>query len=206
MPDVQEHKTIGASVAVEYCVDPEDEARLILLAQQEDVDAFERLISRYQKAVYNFALYLTNEREHASDIAQDAFVKVFRSLKNFRGDCSFKNWLFRVVRNVFIDDMRRQYHKCRAKSVNYDELTERDTVHEDGTEQRIIKEVLCNALERLSLELRTSLVMYELQGFSYEEISAIEGVGLGTVKSRIFKARKKLLKDKDLLECWALLQ
>ena len=188
-------------------LDPVKEKMLIEQAQQGDIAAFELLIAQHQKRVYNLAWRLTNDKYQAQDIAQEALVRVFRSIKNFRGDSSFSSWLYRIVHNAFLDDLKKSQRKYDAKHVSLDDqegfvnATRADT-QVDISEEQILKNVVGQALAKLPLKLRISLLLYELQGFSYEEISEIEGASLPAIRSRIAKARKVLSQDQALQEIW----
>ena len=186
----------------------EREKELIERAKHDDIVAFEELIAGHQRTVYNFALYLTNDKVLAQDIAQEALVKVFRSLKSFRGDCPFTTWIYRVVRNVFLDELRRAHNKHKNEHVPFEELHNVVTAQakpgrSDEEDAQLLRQVLHEAMRKLPTDMRTPLVMYELQGFSYEEISQVEGVAVNTIKSRIFRARQYLTQDASLRECWA---
>jgi RNA polymerase sigma-70 factor (ECF subfamily) len=199
-------KQVVSPVELSDTLSPAEEQILITKAKNNDIAAFEQLIGRHQRTVYNFALYLTNDRDRAEDIAQEALLNVFRSLKDFRGDSPFTTWLFRIVRNVFIDELRRGHEKYKDKRVSLDDQSHSSRTVEDTTDDQLVRNALQEALKRLPPAMRIPLIMYELQGFSYQEISTIEKVSLASIKARIFKARKTLLKDQGLRECWAELQ
>lgn len=181
---------------------------LVKRSQQGDINAFEQLISKYQQKVYNIAYRLMGNAEDASDLAQEAFIKTYKSIKNFRGDASFSTWLHHIVMNVCRDELRkRSRHKISSLDepvtteegqVNR-EVTDWSNSPEQAYEQKESKETLQKLIDTLSPEYRLIIVMREMQGFSYEEIAHQLDISLGTVKSRLSRARK-YLKDKILLE------
>ncbi len=165
-----------------------------------DANAFEELVLRYEKTVYNLALRMVSDREDACDMTQEAFIKAYNSLSSFRGDSRFSVWLYRITTNVCLDFLRS---KKRRPQVS---LTARDDEDEDvqldipdpaaDPEGQLIKKLgmqsLSEGLKLLPFKQRQILVMRELGGMSYAEIGAALSLEEGTVKSRIFRARKKL--------------
>lgn len=178
----------------------EDEARIIQQVQRGDTNAFEQLVREYEKNVYNLALRMVRNPDDAADMTQDAFIKAYNSLPSFRGDSKFSVWLYRIVSNVCLDFLRsRSRHQTVSLSVEDDngEETELDIPDEGHSpeellEQKLTRESVNRGLEALPADYRQILLLREIQGLSYEEISAILSLELGTVKSRIFRARKKL--------------
>lgn len=174
---------------------------LVERAKRGDVEAFEQLIGQYEKKVFNEAYRLTNNRDDASDIAQEAFVRVYTSLSEFRGESSFATWLQRIVRNACYDEYRKRQ---RQRSVSLDEsvavedgaLTRQLADAADGPEQALerveTQRVVQESINQLEEEYRTVLVMRDIQGYAYNEISELLGINLGTVKSRLNRARNAL--------------
>lgn len=184
---------------------------LVERAKKGDVAAFEQLIAQYQKSVYNTAFRLTGNHEDASDVAQEAFVKVYTSLPDFRGDSSFKTWLFRIVHNACNDELRKRIRK-RTSSLsdivfNEDgDLSRQIPDPSDGPEQSLdrieTQRVVQQSINELDDEYRIVVVMREIQGLSYNEIADALGINLGTVKSRLNRARhalKEKFSDLELL-------
>ena len=165
-----------------------------------DVNAFEELVLRYEKTVYNLALRMVSDRDDAFDMTQEAFIKAYNSLPSFRGDSKFSVWLYRITTNICLDFLRS---KKRRPQVS---LTARDDEDEDvqldipdpaaDPEGQLIKKLgmqsLSEGLKLLPDKQRQILVMRELGGMSYAEIGAALSLEEGTVKSRIFRARKRL--------------
>jgi RNA polymerase sigma-70 factor (ECF subfamily) len=188
--------------AAEVMVEQTDN-ELVARAKAGDRRAFERLVAKYQRRAFAVAMGYLKNPEDAMDAAQDAFVKVFRNIQGFKGDSSFYTWLYRIVVNVCIDHIRK--HR-KARNVEYDEtFRRRDEAHVDplsgntrpmhpgaAAESKQLHGVLAEALEQLSENHRTIIVLREVEGLSYEEIAEIMECHLGTVMSRLHHARKNL--------------
>jgi len=185
------------------------EQELILKAQKNDVAAFEELVSIYTKSLLNYIYRMLKNREDAEDALQETYLKVYNSLKNFEGNSSFKTWLYRIATNVCLDKIRKD------KKVNSQSLSQ--TTEEGEYELQIPDETyspeisanksaamkaLTDAVEKLSSEHRTVVTLRDMQGLSYDEIAEATQSTIGTVKSRLSRARlqlKKLLeKDREL--------
>lgn len=161
-------------------------------------DAFGQLVERYQNRLYHSLVHLLGSSEDAQDAAQDAFVQAYEKLASFRGQSQFYSWLFRIAFNTAVSAKR----KIRRMSVSLDgrreasgdELTDANPSTEPSyaldvsDRQRLVRQ----ALSELSEEFRTALVLKEMDGMSYEEIADVIEVPLGTVRSRIHRARMEL--------------
>lgn len=178
----------------------EEELRTVESVLGGDVNAFETLVLSYEKNVYNLALRMVKNPEDASDMAQEAFIRAYNSLASFRGESKFSVWLYRIVSNVCLDFLRsRTRHPTVSLSVENDEgeETELDIPDESQSpeallERRLTRDSVRRGLDALSEEYRQILLLREIQGLSYDEIAETLSMELGTVKSRIFRARKKL--------------
>lgn len=178
----------------------DEELAVIERIRAGDVNAYEALVAAYEKNVYNLALRMTGNPADAEDMAQEAFLKAYRSLSEFRGDSKFSVWLYRIVSNVCLDFLRRQKRRqAYSLSVEDDEGEETqldipDTAQspEDLLERKLTREAVHQGLALLPPDQRQILLLREIQGLSYEEIADVLGIEVGTVKSRIFRARKKL--------------
>ena len=178
----------------------QEEAQVIERVLSGDVNAYEQLVTQYEKSVYNLALRMTDNPEDAADMAQEAFIKAYNSLSSFRGDSKFSVWLYRIVSNVCLDFLRRQSRRPAVSlSVEDDdgEETQLDDPDESMSpesqlERKLTRESVREGLRQLPEDYRQILLLRELQGLSYDEISQTLGIGVGTVKSRIFRAREKL--------------
>lgn len=182
--------------------------RLLERSKAGDVEAFAQLISQYEKKVYTIAYRFMGNHEDASDLAQEAMLKAYRSIKKFRGDASFKTWLYHITANVCRDELRRR-SKRRETSLDEPLFFENDEVPKqtaDWTnvpervyENKELQGYLHGLIKALTPEYRMVIVMREIQGLSYEEIARQLDCSLGTVKSRLSRARKAL-KDKIVAE------
>jgi RNA polymerase sigma-70 factor (ECF subfamily) len=177
----------------------EDDRILVERARRGDRDSFGILVRRHRDRAFSVAYHVVRNREDALDISQEAFARAFTSLPTFKGEASFTTWLHRIVVNLAIDSMRR---KQRAGIVTYDDTRvvaeERDadlTAPEDPATALATKQVrslLARGIAQLPPAQRAVLVLREIEGMSYEEISRAVGCTLGTVMSRLFYARRKL--------------
>jgi len=175
-----------------------DEVALIQQAKKGDVAAFNRLVLHYQQSVYNVAYRIMGEPQSAEDVTQDAFISAYNSLNSFRGD-NFKAWLMRIVTNGCYDELRRR--KRRPQS-SLDELTDinesfafmRDP--DEGPEAHRQRVELVAAIERcletLPDDQRITAVLCDVEGYDYQQIARITKTTLGTVKSRMSRARARL--------------
>ena len=178
----------------------EEELALVRRVQNGDLDAFEELMRAHEKAVYNLALRMTGHPQDAEDMAQEAFLKAYRSLPEFRGESKFSVWLYRIVSNVCLDYLRRQSRRPAVSLTAEDEEgeeTQWDIPDESASperllEQKLTREAVQKGLAQLPGEQRQILLLREIQGLSYEEIGQALDLEPGTVKSRIFRARKRL--------------
>ena len=174
-----------------------------------DLGAFDQLVARYETRVYTIAYRYSGNYNDANDLAQEAFIRVYRSIHSFRGESSFLTWLYRVVTNVCKDELRR---RAKEKTVSFDEIVENGSSPVvEGKSQPLEEAVLRNEwreevqqiLNSLTPEHRTIVIMRDIQGYSYEEIAYFLSCSLGTVKSRLSRARnvlkERLLARKDLL-------
>jgi RNA polymerase sigma-70 factor (ECF subfamily) len=167
---------------------------------QGDVNAFEKLVTEYEKAVYAIAQRMTGNPEDAADMTQETFIKAYNSLGSFRGDSKFSVWLYRIANNVCLDFLRSRSRKPTVSlSVEDDEgeETQLDVADESQSpelllERGLTRDAVRRGLDTLPPDYKQILLLREIQGLSYEEIASALGIDLGTVKSRIFRARKKL--------------
>ncbi|MFV1858762.1 MAG: RNA polymerase sigma factor [Anaerolineales bacterium] len=174
-----------------------DEMALIRGAKSGDLDAFNRLVLNYQGLAYNVALRIMGDEASAADATQEAFISAHRGLKRYRGG-SFRAWLLRIVTNACYDELRR---RKRRPAVSLDEMTEQEGALPiaspgEGPEAAAQRTELIRAIEDcllgLSPEFRIVAVLVDVQGFDYQEVADTIGKPLGTVKSRLARARAKL--------------
>ena len=179
---------------------PGDE-ELVLKAQQGDVKAFDELVERYHDRIYGLTYNMTSNREDAEDLTQDIFVKAFEALPRFRGKSSFYTWLYRIAINKTIN-YRKKRNRNRALSLDQfdQDIKTDDTYHEltaKGSPLRNInltelQQRLNAALQKLSDKHRTVVIMHDMQGIPHEEIAKMVGTSVGTVRSRLFYARRQM--------------
>ena len=178
----------------------EQEAQIVRRVLQGDVNAFEKLVTEYEKAVYAIALRMTGNAEDAADMTQETFIKAYNSLQSFRGESKFSVWLYRIASNVCLDFLRSRSRKPTVSlSVEDDEgeETELDIADESQSPEQLLergltRDAVRRGLEALPPDYRQILLLREIQGLSYEEIADTLSIEVGTVKSRIFRARKRL--------------
>ena len=178
----------------------EQEAAIVRKVLGGDANAFETLVLEYEKNVYNIALRMTGNSEDAADMTQEAFIKAYNSLQSFRGDSKFSVWLYRIVSNLCLDFLRSKKRRpaVSLSAENEDgEEVELDIADESQSpeallERKLTREAVRRGLDSLPEEQRQILLLREIQGFSYEEIAGALNLESGTVKSRIFRARKRL--------------
>lgn len=178
----------------------EQEQRCIRRVLAGDSEAFEPLVTEHQKNAYNLALRMLSHPQDAEDVTQEAFFNAYRSLADFRGGSRFSSWLCRIVSNLCLDRLRSRARRAEASlTVENDEgeaeqldVPDESYSPEALLERRLTGESVQRGLESLSPELRQILLLREIRGMSYEEIAAELSLEIGTVKSRIFRARKRL--------------
>ncbi len=175
-----------------------DESALIKQAQKGDIAAFNRLVLYYQESVYNVAYRIMGQPQAAEDATQEAFISAYKSLNQYRGG-SFKSWLMRIATNNCYDELRRR--KRRPQS-SLDEMTEENespaflrspNEGPEGYQQRVeLAQAIEDCLGGLPDDQRVTAVLCDIEGYDYNEIAQITSSSLGTVKSRISRARAKL--------------
>jgi RNA polymerase sigma-70 factor (ECF subfamily) len=173
---------------------PQEVSALVARAVEGDVAAFERLVAEFQGKVYGFALTFTPDRDEAADLAQEALVKVYRAIGSFRFQCAFSTWLFQIVKNTFLDAAKSRAWRERALAAPIEEGGElaESAMAEEGLLREEDRRALARALERVPMRYRMVVVMFDVQGFSYDEIAQILDVPVGTVKSRLKRGRDAL--------------
>jgi RNA polymerase sigma-70 factor (ECF subfamily) len=176
-----------------------DEASLITAAQQGKADAFNELVLTYQQQVYNLAYRIMGDPASAADATQDAFISAYQSIARFRGG-SFKSYLMRIVSNRCYDELRRRKRRPATSFEDFGDvdeeanpaLTDGHERPEEHVERQEIARVIQAGIKTLPPDQRVTLVLSDVQGFSYQEIAESMDVSLGTVKSRLARARGKL--------------
>jgi RNA polymerase sigma-70 factor (ECF subfamily) len=176
-----------------------DESSLIQQARRGDLQAFNSLVLHYQTLVYNLAYRMMGERESAADATQDTFIRAYKNIRRFQGG-SFKAWLLRIATNLCYDELRR-HQRQRQTSLEALYVVEEDanpalTAQTESPESYAQRNELAQAIQdclnRLPPDQRMTAILSDVQGYSYEEITAIARISLGTVKSRLSRARARL--------------
>ena len=186
-----------------------DESALIKEAQRGDLQAFNTLVLHYQSQVYNLAYRVMGEGDSAADMAQEAFISAYKHIRRFRGG-SFKAWLMRIAINACYDELRRRKRRPQTSLealyvVDEDagpSLTTKTENPEAYTQRMELADAIQQCLSALPESQRMAAVLCDVQGYSYNESASIMGVSLGTVKSRLSRARARLrycLRDKGEL-------
>lgn len=176
-----------------------DEKKLIKKIKSGDRYAFNELVETYQEKVIHIAYAMLSDYDAACDAAQETFVKVYRFMDGFRGDSSLSTWIYRITKNVCMDFLRkRKENVISIDEENEDgnklEIEDLSKSPEKIAERNEKKYLLKKAMEQLDDNSRMMITLYELEDMSYEEISAILKIPVGTVKSRLSRAREKLKK------------
>ena len=179
-----------------------DDKLLVGYAQKGHAKAFSELVRRHHVRVFHTAFGMVGNREDADDLAQLAFIKAFQSLHRFKGQALFSTWLYRISINCCLDWIKSQQRKYDVKMDDEwwykqadGEALFADTKRTDYlVEQGELRDVLAHAMSQMPPIFRSVLVLRELNGLSYQEIASVEGCSVGTVKSRLFRARVQLRK------------
>ncbi len=172
----------------------------VAAAKAGDRRAFGHLVEAYQQRVYAIAFGILRQRDDAWDVAQEAFVKAYRSLDRFQEQSAFYTWLYRIVYNLSIDGLRDRFRRSRVDMTEDHKIEQalldqgRSVLQDPGkmVDRRELKEVLHCAMLKLSDKHRAIIVLREVQALSYDEMAEVLGISKGTVMSRLFHARKNL--------------
>lgn len=189
-----------------------DELVLIRSAQTGDLDSFNGLVLAYQEAIFNTALRILGDDELAADATQEAFISAFRSINSFRGG-SFRSWLMRTVTNACYDELRRQKRRPTTplEPINSDDeeiespfwMADPDLSPEQLSEQAELEHAIQHCLDGLPIDYRSVVVLADIQGLDYNEVASSLRKPLGTIKSRLARARLRL--RECLQDFWELL-
>jgi RNA polymerase sigma-70 factor, ECF subfamily len=182
----------------------ENDQQLVQRVQKGDRSAFDLLVLKYQHRVLKLVSRFVNNTAEAEDVAQDAFLKAYRALPSFRGESAFYTWLYRIAINTAKNSLvanRRRPVDFDLDLQDPDQFERHARLAEVDTPERVllteeIRQVVEGAMEQLPEDLRTAIVLRELDGLSYEEIAEAMDCPVGTVRSRIFRAREAI--DKRL--------
>jgi len=187
----------------------DEDYEFVSLCKEGDVDAFEVLVRKHQKRMLNIAYRMIGNYEEACDVVQDAFISAYRSIKSFKGKAKFSTWLYTIVMNLSknrLKQLRTQLHREKF-SIDNPVLTNNGQIRGElasigpsaleSLERRDVQQKVQECINSLDEEFREVLILRDIQGFSYDEISDVLTVPKGTVKSRLFRAREAV---KDCLK------
>jgi RNA polymerase sigma-70 factor (ECF subfamily) len=170
-------------------------------ATKGNIEAFETLIEFHQKQVYNIAFRYFKNAHDAQEISQEAFLKAFKSIQTFHQESSFTTWLYRITINTCLDELRKRKNK-QTLSLNYETKSESDSYQielpsksdtpDQVFEKKDLRKTIYDAIDSLKEDQRNVIILKDIQGFQYEEISKILNIPIGTVRSRINRARQNL--------------
>jgi len=178
-----------------------DERELIQRCKDGEIGAFNDLVAFFEKRVFNFAYRISGNYDDASDVTQEAFIRVFNSIHSFRGDSNFSTWVYRIVKNVYLDERKKSKSHRLTSLDDYIELEEspvakqiedRGPSPEQIVEANELSRVLQQAICALPDYHRVIVTLYHMQHKSYDEIAEILNLPIGTVKSRLNRARLAL--------------
>ena len=173
--------------------------QLVERVQRGDKRAFDLLVAKYQRKLFRLLSRLIRNPAEIEDVAQEAFIKAYRALPNFRGESAFYTWLYRIAintaKNYLVAQGRRAPTQTETDIEDAENFEDGDSLRTEDTPDRMllskqVAEAVNRAIERLPEELRTAIVLRELEGLSYDEIAMSMNCPIGTVRSRIFRARE----------------
>ncbi len=181
------------------------ETWLIERAQARDTEAFDQIVHRYADRLYNYVVRMLGNAQDAEDVVQEVFLRAYQALPSFDGRASLSTWLFRIATNLCIDHRRKQSRRVQTVSIHRDEANEDelgewdfpDTQTPNPLEHALnqeLQQVVEQAIAELSPKLKTVLLLYDVEELSYEEISQVLNIPMGTVKSRLNLARTQVQK------------
>ncbi len=171
---------------------------LVERVKNGDKKAFDALVIKYQSRIINLISRFVHNPHDASDVAQEAFIKAYRALPKFRGDSAFYTWLYRIAVNTaknFLSSGLRQPFDTAVDFDEMEQIEQSDSLREQTTPEHLLltqelQETIITAIEELPVDLRSAITLRELDGLSYEEIATVMECPVGTVRSRIFRARE----------------
>ena len=169
-------------------------------AQKGDAQAFEQLVTPHEQMLWRVCWHYTRHQEDAADCLQESMLKAWKAIKSYRGDCSLSSWLYRIAATVCLDFLRKQKRLPETESA--DEMAEEEgfaPADDSPTpDEAVIRQESADniraAIDSLPADMRTVIILYALQGMPYEEIAASMQTSVGTVKSRLNRARQKIAK------------
>jgi RNA polymerase sigma-70 factor (ECF subfamily) len=176
-----------------------DELSIINRFKEGEESAFEELVLKYQDRIYNLCRHMLGNTHEAEDAAQDTFLKAYQKLKDFKPEAALYTWLYRIAVNTCLDYNKRPFFESLFRKAESDEFVDEPASDwpspEKLYESKQIGLALNTSIKKLPIKLRTAIILKEIEGLSYEEIADILEISIGTVKSRISRARDELKKS-----------
>jgi RNA polymerase sigma-70 factor (ECF subfamily) len=171
-----------------------DDIDLIKRIEDGSRPAFEELVRKYQDKIYNLCCYTLHDPDTAQDAAQEVFLKAYGRLKDFRGECAFYSWLYRIAVNTCLDEKRKSHEVTDPMETTpaVEDIPSSGPSAERLYQSKETGRAIQAALQKLPEALRAAIVLKEMEGLSYEEIGDTLAISVGTVKSRISRAREEL--------------
>ena len=178
--------------------------QLVQRVQRGDKQAFDLLVAKYQRKLFRLLSRLIRDPAEIEDVAQEAFIKAYRALPNFRGESAFYTWLYRIAintaKNYLVAQGRRVPTQTSTEIEDAENFDDGESLRTEDTPDRMllskqVAEAVNRAIERLPEELRTAIVLREIEGLSYDEIAVSMNCPIGTVRSRIFRAREAVAEE-----------
>lgn len=174
----------------------EAQARFVSELRSGDERAFEQLVAQYERPIVRFLYRYLGNSEEAKEVCQDVFVKIFRGINSFQNNCSLKTWIYRITLNTVLNEKRRWYQRLKDRFVGLDVIaqTKYDSIPDPSMSLTISDRCrsVSLVLRKMRPDHRAILIMRDLEGLSYQEISDALGLALGTVKSRLARARQEM--------------
>jgi RNA polymerase sigma-70 factor (ECF subfamily) len=174
----------------------QNQAAFVCELQAGDERAFEVLVTEFERPIVRFLFRYLGNMEEAKEVCQDVFVKVFRGLPHFQNHCSLKTWIYRITLNTVLNEKRRWYQRLKDRFMGLEGITQTKFDSLPDPEMSLTISERCRSVNRALRNLRPDhraiLVLRDLEGLSYQEISAALGLNLGTVKSRLARARQEM--------------
>ena len=177
------------------------DAVLVMRCQKDDCAAFDEIVARYKDGIYNYVWRMVSNREDAEDLAQEVFVRAFGAIKTFRREANLRTWLYKIASNLCVDRYRRAglekqwivpLEREQGDSVRPMDIPDHSNDPKRSFERSELQAEVQRALLKLPDKLRSAIILFDIEGMTYEEIADAMECPMGTVKSRIFNARLKL--------------